>query len=396
MSSAPLAVGHDGEGWLAKLAAGRPQPDVDGLILVQGYRPDGRPPEEASMVEKARSYGAHSVFFEAGRNGRAPIAQAFIFISEDEGDDAAFAELHKRLWSWGGVPLVYRKLRGLVQLFRCAHKADFITASGDLVCKPIKTLRVATNISADPWWDETRLRNGTLWDDPEVCRLMLSASKSAHRRLVDAVKDLHKDVLEEKLLDPAIARRLLILSLLIAYLEERGVLLPDFFARFLPGAHRFFEVLANGEALVEMLAALEDRFNGHVFSLKQGERDFLKTSQQLARFATLIEAHEEAGGQLTLWQLYSFKDLPVELISHIYQLFVKDVNSSVYTPPSLVRLILEEALSWERLDRLIARGDVILDPACGSGVCQRRSKNRPRGGAKVGHFRRAHETSGRA
>ncbi|WP_320196564.1 HsdM family class I SAM-dependent methyltransferase (plasmid) [Agrobacterium rosae] len=352
---------------MAKLAAS-PQPDVDGLVLVQGYRPYGRPPEEALMIEKARSYGAHSVFFEAGRNGRAPIAQAFVFISKDEADDAVFAELHKRLWSWGGVPLVYRKLRGMVQLFRCAHKADFITASGDLVCKPIKTLKIATKVSADPWWDETRLRNGTLWDDPEVCRLMLSASKSAHRRLVDAVKELHKDVLAEKLLDAALGRRLLILSLLIAYLEERGVLLPDFFAKFLPGAQRFFEVLANGQALVEMLAALEDRFNGHVFSLKPGEQNSLRTSQQLARFATLIEAHEEAGGQLTLWQLYSFKDLPVELISHIYQLFVKDVNSSVYTPPSLVRLILEEALSWERLDRLIARGDVILDPACGSGV----------------------------
>ena len=73
-------------------------------------------------------------------------------------------------------------------------------------------------------------------------------------------------------------------------------------------------------------------------------------------------------GQLTLWQLYSFKDLPVELISHIYQLFVTDSNSSVYTPPFLVRLMLEEALSWDRLDRLEQKKEIILDPSCGSGV----------------------------
>jgi 23S rRNA G2445 N2-methylase RlmL len=30
--------------------------------------------------------------------------------------------------------------------------------------------------------------------------------------------------------------------------------------------------------------------------------------------------------------------------------------------------MLDQALSWQRMDRLIANGEVILDPACGSGV----------------------------
>ncbi len=60
--------------------------------------------------------------------------------------------------------------------------------------------------------------------------------------------------------------------------------------------------------------------------------------------------------------------MPVELISHIYQIFVSDNDSSVYTPPFLVRLMLEETLSWDRIDRLHERGEIILDPACGSEV----------------------------
>jgi hypothetical protein len=88
----------------------------------------------------------------------------------------------------------------------------------------------------------------------------------------------------------------------------------------------------------------------------------------LARFARLVEGRQEKDGQLTLWQLYSFKDLPIELISHIYQLFVGDIDSSVYTPPFLVRLMLDEALSWQRLDRLQEKNEIILDPSCGSGV----------------------------
>lgn len=342
---------------------------VDGLVPVAGYERNGRAPEEVAMIEKAAAYGAHSVFFEASRNGRPPLAQAFVFVSDGPADDPKFAELHKRLWSWGGVPLVYRKTRGLVQLFRCAHKPDFVSATGEIICKPIKTLSIAATIAnSDAWWDASRLRNGTLWDDPAVCKTMLSPTKAAHKRLIDAVKQLNADLNEANILKKHIRRKLLILSLLIAYLEERGVFPTDYFGQFLPGATKFFQVLANGNALVRLLAALEERFNGNVFVFDEAEQDFLRTSNQLARFARFVEAHEEVGGQLTLWQLYSFKDLPVELISHIYQLFVKDSAGSVYTPPFLVRLMLEEALSWERLDYLQQRDEVILDPSCGSGV----------------------------
>lgn len=354
--------------WLFDLDLSAKGAAVDGLVPVKEYVRDGRSPDEIAMIEKAKAYGADAVFFEAGRNGRPPVAQAFIFISDSPTDDAQFAGLHQRLWSWGGVPLLYRKTPGLVQLFRCAHKPDFVSATGETICKPFKTLKLAVSISNDPWWDATRLRNGTLWDDPAVCKAMLSASKAAHKRLIDAVKQLNADLNKEGILKKHLRRKLLILSLLIAYLEERGVLLPDYFEQFHEGATKFFEVLAHGESLVNLLAALEERFNGNVFTLDSADRESLRDNGQLARFAKLVEGREELGGQLTLWQLYSFKDLPVELISHIYQLFVTDSDSSVYTPPFLVRLMLDEALSWERLDRLHAKGEIILDPSCGSGV----------------------------
>ncbi|WP_221179146.1 class I SAM-dependent DNA methyltransferase [Pseudomonas fluorescens] len=354
--------------WLASLGSQRDY-DVDGLVIVATYGGESKWPEEVAMMEKARAYGAYAVFFEASRNGRAPVAQAFIFLSSGPDEDGAFAQLHKRLWSWGGVPLIYRKSPGLVQLFRCAHKPDFATPEGVPVCRPVKMFDLAAKVaSASAWWDATQLRNGTLWDDPTVCKLMLSSSKSAHRSLVEAVRQLSKDLSQQDLLSKDLRRHLLILSLLIAYLEERKILLPDYFSKQKSGATRFFEVLGDGPALVAMLKDLEARFNGHVFTLTDEEREALVSSPDMVKFARLIEAHEEAGGQLSFWKLYSFKDLPVELISHIYQLFVTDSSSSVYTPPALVRLILEEALSWERLDRLIEREEVILDPSCGSGV----------------------------
>ena len=341
---------------------------VEGLVHLASYRAENRPPDEVVLIEKAREYGAQAVFFEGGRNGQQPTPQAFVFVADGPEQDLEFAATHKKLWSWGGVPLVYRKLPGQLQLFRCAHGPDFVSPTGELVCKPVRTLELASAIASDPWWSAEQLRNGTLWDDSTACKVLLSPTKSAHKRLIQAIRELNCALNKEGVLPKHLRRKLLILSLLVAYLEQREVFKDGYFSRFLHGAERFFQVLACGPALVALLEDLEKRFNGHVFSFTTADQERLRCSQQLGRFSRLIESREELGGQLTLWELYSFKDLPVELISHIYQMFVEDSESSVYTPPFMVRLMLEEAMSWERLDRLHERGEIILDPACGSGV----------------------------
>ena len=355
--------------WLFSIVEGRDAAYADGLVAVDSYQHQGRSPEEVAIMEKARFYGARAVFFEAGRNGKAQVAQAFIFDAEDEPNDTRFAELHKRLWSWGGVPLVYRTSPGCIQLFRCAHEPDFVGSDGVPVCRPIRTLVLGGEIAAqDIWWDADRIRNGTIWDDSNACNLMLSGQRAAHRTLVEAVQALAIKLSEQNLLPSQLQRKLLILSLLIAYLEERSVLLPTDFGIVSKDATRFFEILGDGKAVSKLLIILEERFNGHVFRLSKEDHLVLIESTDLSTYARLIEGYEGSGGQLSLWRLYSFRDLPVELISNIYQLFVKDASSSVYTPPALVRLMLEETLSWEKLDKLMAGDGVILDPACGSGV----------------------------
>ena len=359
--------------WLIDLSSADIISGVEGLVLVKGFRKLDLRPEQYAMMEKAEGYEAHSVFFEASRNNRAPVAQAFIYVSDQPGESHDFAVLHKRLWSWGGVPLLYRKTPGKVEMFRCASKADFDQKRETPKYNPFDTLKTISDVSLDlacdaAWWDFSRLLNGTLWDDPAICNELLSDTASAHRHLVENIFVLYKRIKADSLLSEDLQRRLLILSLLIAYLDERKALESDYFAQFCTGAKSFSDVMRNGQSLVKLLDALEKRFNGHVFELKDAQRAELTQSSQLGAFADLIEGRHDAQGQGNFWRLYSFRDLPVELISNIYQLFVEDKDSSIYTPPALVRLMLDEALSWERIDRLIERNEVILDPACGSAV----------------------------
>jgi len=177
--------------WLVDLGVEKAPPSVDGLVPVEGYVATGRPSEEVIAIEKASYYGADAVFFEAPKHGRGPQAQAFVYFRREH-SDTEFAEIHKKLWNWGGVPLIYRKTPGALLLYRCVHKPDFLSQNGKLVSKPIKILELAIGITtSDPWWNSGLLRNGTFWDRPDICSEFLSSSHSAHRSLITAVASLY-------------------------------------------------------------------------------------------------------------------------------------------------------------------------------------------------------------
>ena len=357
--------------WLADLTGSGAQEPGEGLVAVAGHEDRDADPAQRLVLEKAAMYGADYVFFRAATAIQGVSAVALVFV-DDARSDSEFADLHRRLWSWGGVPLVFRKTRGRIDLLRCAHGPDFVGANGQLHYHAYSSLDLLAELDRQvevaPWWDASLLRAGSLWDDPAVCEALLSADKAAQRALVQAIDDRDRELAAERVLPSSIRRHLLMLSLLIAYLEDRGVLTPEDFARCKPGAYGFLDVLCDGPGLIALLEQLEIRFNGDVFHLDDTDREKILQTRQLVRFAALVEGRTEHGGQMSLWRLYSFRDLPVELISHVYQLFVKDDASAVYTPPFLVRLMLEEALSWERLDRLATHGEAVLDPSCGSGV----------------------------
>ena len=73
--------------------------------------------------------------------------------------------------------------------------------------------------------------------------------------------------------------------------------------------------------------------------------------------------------QLTLWPLYSFDIIPIQLISSIYELFFhlsdeEDEKGTYYTPLHLVNLVMDEVYPWEGEYKDIS----FFDPSCGSGI----------------------------
>ncbi len=341
--------------------AGEAREAADGLVSVRNL-PAELPVNEAALVREVQVFDAIDyVFFRRFDDGRSSQPAAFVIdntaqrFTQDQ-----LAQTHHDLWLHGVAPLVYIAWPSRIDVLSCARGPDF-WREGVRRYSPAAQLNIASKVEAalaKRRFSARRLADGTFWEDPLNQRLA-NHERAAHESLIREVIRTDKSLDGEA---RPISRRLLLLTVLIKYLEDRGVFPgPGWFGRFHKGARSFLDVLKGEEPdeVSGLLEALEKKFNGDVFTLHDGAR---LTKAALRSFARLVEART-LGDQRYLWELYSFAHLPVEVISHLYQRFVPG-STAVYTPPFLASLLLDHAMPYSEL----TGRERVLDPSCGSGV----------------------------
>jgi len=317
--------------------------------------------ETVSLIS-AQKCEADYVYFRCFDDGRPSLPQVYIYDNTNESySDAKIAELHRKVWNRGEAPLMYVFSRTSVNIFSCARGPDFLSNTGMLKYNPAKTLLLASAVQEElDRFSGQILDSGAFWDNPENDKL-INKNKAAHQSLVTAIKDFDKALSADNVLPAKFGRRLLILCILVKYLEDRKVFPSNYFKKICTSADRFFDVLKDADATIGLFEYLEKRFNGDVFILTESEKHVI-TTESLQRFSTVIEG-KTLGLQMHFWELYSFEDIPVEVISYIYQNFVTG-KGAVYTPHFLVDLLLDESMPLEKIQESFK----VFDPACGSGV----------------------------
>ncbi len=341
-----------------------PTGSLPGLVAVKGELPERI--EEQYAIWQARDIGEIDyVFFRRFADGRSSQPAACVIDnSDDHIDEARLARLHGRLWLNGFSPLLYVGWQTRVDVLSCARGPDFWKDSR-IEYGPAERIEIAKQISFALRDDKLsrfsafRLSDGTFWDDPSNSGLAQS-EKAAHQQLIRAVVETDEEIEGH---NQPVLRRLLLLTILIKYLEDRSVFPKDWFKQFQTGATSFFDLLRQGspETIRELLAKLERKFNGDVFELPEtGQR---LTVKALRRFADLVEG-KTLGSQRYLWEQFSFRHIPVEVLSHLYQHFAQKGKGAVFTPPMVATLLLDYVMPYKSL----TGQERVLDPTCGSGI----------------------------
>lgn len=332
-----------------------------GLVPIKGEA-------KLSVDEQAAVYAANFfehidyVFFRRFSDGRSSQVSAYIVDNSDERlDGNALGELHRQVWLYGMAPLLYVAWPGRIDILTCARGPDFWEYEGERCgYKPADEIKTAASISRELHkYSVLRLADGTFWEERSNWELA-DYDKAAHQLLIQAVVEADSDLNGE---NNPVLRRLLLLMVLIKYLEDRGVFPDGWFGKFHKGAKNFFEVLKGGDSdkVYRLLGSLENKFNGDIFSLPRNGQQLTNTI--LNKFANLVGA-KTLKRQQYLWTQFSFKHLPVEIISHLYQRFVQGGHGAIYTPPFVASLLLDHTLPYREL----TGNERVLDPACGSGV----------------------------
>lgn len=338
-------------------------------------------------LEQAESYEADAVFFRMfpESDNRSPLPQIYVYHDTSFSlDGNHYAKIHRRLWNAGVVPLVFILTAGQVKIINCRQEPEIDKATKTPVFSPYRALEKM--VEANRAFVAREIAAGTLWEDSKFKNDFV-LEKTAYYKLLHHLRLFREELLERRILSEQTVNRILVLAILVKYLNDRQdsagkrVFEQGFLRRFSHANSDELEALFREKgSCIRLFDHLSVHFNGGIFELTDTEKTELEQAD-LSAIADFLKGDQEPAGQMLFWPLYSFQDLPVELISNIYEEFLakkqtkakkketgtKNTASNkgiVYTPPMLVDFLLDqclplsaETLSWR-----------ILDPACGSGI----------------------------
>ena len=336
------------------------QPLYD-VLEATGYLGDGGPAPGVSLDQDARN-ARRSRNFEpdAMWRGRSSLTVYFKYKSRSPSEDTV-AEWRREVWNEGTAPLLW---------VTCPDKTDIYNG----FAKPkrlddAEAHRIASFKQTASDLDDLNLAAGRLametdrfWQHP--MSKAVNRRTSVDRLLLRDIARLERDLSSTGMVRSD-AQGLIGRSIFAQYLVDRGIVTKDFLAKLAdcPTLSRVLRDRAMAERLFDWLREV---FNGDMFP----DHSTLEETPHLCRVADFLDATDPDTGQTMLFP-YQFEIIPVELISSVYEQFVRsDATAATsaskgdvhYTRLSLVSFVLDEVMNE-------CRGtETVLDLTCGSGV----------------------------
>jgi len=287
----------------------------------------------------------------------------FTQLEQSDPDPRELARLHKLSWNHGLAPMLWVVTPTSVRLYNCYSEPTANNPESNLI--ELFENTEASLKRLNEYASRLQIESGEFWKWQNARQI--DRKKRVDRVLVEDLQVAEKKLRAEGL-EAQVAHALLMRSIFVAYLQDRGILDTQFFqSRF--NVDTFIDVLDDVLATRKLFEWLQITFNGDMFPASSSSQSFyetrhLKTVKDLVGGTTEIES-----GQGRLWRFYDFKVIPVELISSIYENFLYSNDSRTakelsvhYTPINLVDLVLDEVV------KDLSGNAKVLDLSCGSGV----------------------------
>lgn len=339
---------------------------------------------QIEVLNQVENFGVDEVYFCTDDQNSYPA----IFIKQvtgfDEANLKAIAGIHRKIWNYKKILFLYVYSETEIRIYNCIEK-PFIETETTVYSREFQKLEVdRAEISdkerlehLDHIFSSIAIDTGVIWTLEEAAeiRKKINLQKRVDKYLVDSLIRTAKQLQNNRLRDIDTIHKLMMRSLFLLYLEDRGATDPAFYQQINQDARSYFDILNREEDTFLLFKKLEEHFNGNVFTLGENEQSIVKREHLQLIKKCFINGYEGTD-QMTLfpdWRLFNFQIIQIELLSEIYENFLGEIDpnkkietGSFYTPPTLVELILNEKLPARKNDKNYHIK--ILDPACGSGI----------------------------
>lgn len=308
--------------------------------------------------------GIDAVYFLRDVNGIAKVPLIYFSVIQKY-DAKQVAELHRLSWNLGEAPLLFVVTPDEILIYN-NYETPQVIENGNLdpTAGIIETLSLTDGLVSQQLalkkYHRSLLESGEYWRQSmtrfnaqnRVDATLISNLRIMRRTLINQISkrcDKSKEIIT------GVVHALLSRSIFIKYLEERKdsngetVFPQDFYCNFMESAKWYTDVLNSKEATYNLFLTLKDKFNGDTLQVSEIETEII-TQDDLDELRTFILGNSELESrQLTLWPLYSFDIIPIQLISSIYELFFhlsdeEDEKGTYYTPLHLVNLVMPDIL----------------------------------------------------
>lgn len=340
---------------------------------------------------KEQNFEVDSVYFNTDENGNSFPA---VFLKKVKNFDLetlqTIADIQKKIWNYKRVLFLYVYSETEIRIYNCSEKPLIKTKENFDYEKELQNIEIKAYQFSDKkqleelnkLFSRIAIDSGIVWtlEEAQFIRDKINLQRRVDKYLVESLVNTAQE-LEQQGLEINFIHKIILRSLFLLYLEDRGATDEKLYSQIKKGTKSYFDILNDTKATYQLYERLEEDFNGNVFTLEKGEQI---SADQLQLIKKCFISGNDIAPQAKLfedWRLFDFSIIQIELLSEIYENFLfktdpdlKKKTGTYYTPPALVEFILNEKLPINKTEKNY--NVKVLDPSCGSGIFLVESFNR--------------------
>lgn len=336
----------------------------DGYLINTADVPS-RYPDYADITK----VGADCVYFSSGKP-----AVLFLRVSAfDQESLTKIAKVQHNAWNYQRVLLLYVTSDTEIRIYNCFEKPINPNSDKeeDKQLKPIQLSRYSIGEDLrmlELLFSRINVDSGTIWTTDSDVKNKIQRDRRVDAYLINSMGEAAKK-LKERGLSQAVIHSLLIRSLFILFLEDKGASREaGLYESIKSGATEYFDILKDKAATYRLFKRLQEQFNGNITTMVENEESLVNEEHlEIIKDCFLDGDFSHQPLLFERVRLFNFKIIHLGLISEIYEHFLNECRyekGQFYTPFALADMVLSKVLPT-------SKGDCnypLLDMACGSGI----------------------------